>query len=340
VIAARAGVSGFLISAMWLSCAASAIAQQSEWLRLMADKDGQTILEYRIEQDYRIPGNDRPLRFTAVRAHLEYFFLELVAGKSTAVKQNDSLVPDLRAFVTEWTGENPVVAAIPAGFPQEINSVANAGLLRVDNEEIEPFLGKIGPSAILCLWSPNNRGLGFQVPTFYRSSDPEQVLTAESCEDAVQVGPRILEDSKSPYALAEGLTRKYYQSGPHEEDAIYFGITEAERERTPYRRTVFAVDDPHRPSPSRNAYFIAFFDEVNLWDVQELLTQPDFYGNEDYYPAWAVNLVGGIYPAMIVPGLAEMQVSIDSDSDVPGEGGNAQIGLSSALLLVRRQDRP
>jgi hypothetical protein len=121
------------------------------------------------------------------------------------------------------------------------------------------------------------------VPTFYRSADTRQQLLAERCRDAVQAGPRIIED---PDVASD-------QSG----------ISDAEANLRPQSRVIFAVDDPGRQFPpgrpnnklrenARNGYLIVTEQPVHLVDIQKVLLSSNFYG-EGAKPHWAVNMAGG-----------------------------------------------
>ncbi|MGA7384800.1 MAG: hypothetical protein WBW81_08985, partial [Methylocella sp.] len=169
-------------------------------------------------------------------------------------------------------------------------------------------------SAIICLHSPlpQYRDFDYQVPVFFRTSDEKQKETGESCRDAVQVGPRILEDP------TVGEQR---------------GITQAEKSSRSQQRVIFAVDDPGRRFPpnkrkenARNAYIIVTSSLVHLWDVQEMLMSPDFYGSGSK-PHWAVNMAGGGPSGMIVRGEANNDAIIR---------GNPSGIIGSAFVVTKR----
>ncbi len=320
-------------------CCTSAVGQEdAPWIALEKSATGEPILEYRLQ------AQDSTFRYIAVRGNLDYFRLELVSAKQLNATTIDYQSPDLRGLAQRLMKEagKPLVALVGAGFPTSIGSTLNVGLLRIDGIEDTAFQVK-GPSAVLCLHSPNPAysSYGFQVPVFYRPGEDEgQLGIVANCRDAVQVGPRILEDPGARNALD---WKSHDYTGPRGTVAMRLGIEISEMGRTPYPRTVFAVDDPHRPVTAdkrfggRNAYLIVTLDSVHLYEVQTLLASSEFYGNPDYYPAWAVNLVGGVYAGIVSPLLLDRGEVLDSNADQPGQGGNVDIVLSSAIALVRRE---
>src|SRR5262249_40814150 len=90
----------------------------------------------------------------------------------------------------------PILAVAPGGFPTSSRDASNLGLLKVDGNERSKLLEK-GPSAILCLDHPPAPNFQYQVPTFFRTNNPSRGPLLSGCRDAVQVGPRILEDPSS-----------------------------------------------------------------------------------------------------------------------------------------------
>jgi hypothetical protein len=331
-----------LASALLLAGMCDAVlAADTPWMVLESDRAGKPILEYRTQAE------GAPRKYLAVRAALDYFQLRLISSARLAGDRPSDWVADLPTLRQSWLELQPadtnMVAIAPAGFPASIGSIVNVGLLRTDGIEDVEFQPK-GPTAVLCLHSSNPifAGYDYQVPAFYRPDEISGHLnSANKCKDAIQAGPRILEDPKVPGA---GLSTKVF-TGPDGDIVVRLGISESEAGKTPYKRTVFAVDTPNdRPETDdhqfggRNAYLIVFTDEVNLYDVQTLLVSPEFYGNPRYYPGWAINLVGGVYAGMIVPGLknvAPSESTLDS-----GQVGSVDNPLSSAIALVRRTDRP
>jgi hypothetical protein len=138
-------------------------------------------------------------------------------------------------------------------------------------------------TAILCLIDKNRyQKYDAMVPVTFNSNDPEHINPrAKLCKDAVQAGPRIIEESAKP------------------------GITKAELDNPPSQRVVFIVDEPKRRTglarsrkSARNGYLLITHNPVNLYDLQSMLLDRAFYDGGD--PHWAVNLAGANLSGMFV----------------------------------------
>lgn len=167
----------------------------------------------------------------------------------------------------------------------KLRKIEHSGLLEISGEQLSEFDDRPSLSAIICLHSPAPiyRNYEYQVPAFYKSADFEHSSLAKKCKDAVQAGPRIIED---PNVSAE-------QSG----------ISDAEANLRPQSRVIFALDNPGRQFPpgkpnnrlrenARNGYLIVTEEPVHLVDVQKVLLSPAFYGAGSN-AHWAVNMAGG-----------------------------------------------
>lgn len=268
----------------------------------------------------------RSFRFTALRFHLGYYRVQLIDVTEFANKERERLAKTqnmdkefgallrfgLKAIFDASPFEQRTVAVAPAGFPSESGATFNAGLLKVSNTT-RVGLDDDGPSAVLCMDNAPNRDLyQYQVPAFFRTSTPKQRLNSllEKCRDAVQVGPRILEDSKEVESgRVDFRSLRYSRSKPRCDESenieVYLGIPESAARHTPYPRVIFAVDEPGRCADvwkreaARNAYIIFTHTPVTLWDIQDMLVSPDFYVDKNIAPHWAVNLVGGDYAGLV-----------------------------------------
>ena len=192
--------------------------------------------------------------------------------------------------------------------------------MRIDGKPYADFEDKESLSAILCLHSPVPRynDYDYQVPIFYKTDQQWQVDKANECRDAVQVGPRIIEDPSK-------------RQEPR-------GIQSIEQNIRPSIRVIFAIDNPLRSFPSksavnnklrenaRDAFIIVTENDVHLWDVQEMLLSPDFYG-EDAKPAWAINMAGGAPSGLVVA---------DPRGKDPTRIGNSSGIIGSALVVTVR----
>jgi hypothetical protein len=249
------------------------------------------------------------IKFTAIRFHLGYYDIKLVDVKSY---RNEHLVAirklnDNRKFSNElldtgigmifktWPDQSSVLAVAPAGWSTSLTKIEAAGFLKVSGKIKSDFDDRESLSAILCLHSPRAEfhNFEYQVPVFFRTLDETQISKAETCNDAVQVGPRIIEDS---------IVQKDDQRG----------IRQEEMKLRPLLRVVFAIDDPGRSFPkgnpnvklkdnARNAYIVMTENPAHLWNVQEMLLSDDFYG-QGVKPRWAVNLAGGGPSGLVVSG--------------------------------------
>lgn len=242
--------------------------------------------------------NGTEIQFAAIRFHLGHVKLRLldtretidsgrvvdsgisrstVDGRSYAEILNYGLEGVLQRQSRE------TIALAPAGWSRSQRFLEHVGLLRVGGRQIHPLSDRSGLSAILCL----NDASGFSgydafVPVLFFANDPSSLnRRALTCQDAVQAGPRILEERGRA------------------------GISASERESVKYKRVVFAVDDPGRnefPSKSReaarNGYLIATRNPTSLYDIQEMLLDSNFYHGPK--PHWAVSLAGANLTGMII----------------------------------------
>ena len=316
---------------------------------------GEKYLEAAFSQNWRLPPGSRieKFQFSAIRFHLGYFQLKLIGVADFAkqhakeIAESQKIDPSLGSLfelglsaIYRATAFDNILAVIPAGFPASEKKPINLGLLRTDGITQSQLLDD-GPSAILCLDSPKYQGQGyqFQLPVFYRTDEDRQQDLIRRCRDAVQVGPRILED---PYSVSkDGTAQSSYprlKNGAASPWSIYLGIpAKMQSSRSAYYRTVIALDEPGRDDTkdgngkskdlARNAYVIVTETPVNLWELQNMLSSAGFYANEQYAPLWAVNLVGGDYTGLIVKSSATNDITTI---------GNANITQASVLVVVRR----
>ncbi len=238
------------------------------------------------------------IKFSAIKFHLGYYRLKLVdvssyrdrnLGKLRAISDerkfsNSLLDVGIGAIFETWPDRSEIIAVAPAGWSTSIRRIEHSGLLKISGEELSEFDDRPSLSAIICLHSPDQKyqNYEYQVPTFYKSST--QLSRAEKCKDAVQAGPRIIEDPKVSSEQS--------------------GISDAEANLRPQSRVIFALDDPGRQFPpgkpdnrlrenARNGYIIVTEETpVHLVDVQKLLLSTQFYGAGSK-PHWAVNMAGG-----------------------------------------------
>ncbi len=324
-------------------------------------------LEFADSQDWRVrhtPANAEAhkFKFFAVRFHLGYFELHLIemadfvrtyqdkiALTQHANKNLSALLSlGLRAVFDAQPFGGRTVAVAPAGFPTEVRETANYGLLKVNGTIRSQYLPD-GPSAILCLDNPPpGKSFAYQIPAFFRSDEKfwsnqieQQAFTR--CRDAVQVGPRILED---PNAISKVVTKRetYKRKTNSTENCIndveiYPGIPETAANFTPYYRTIFAVDDPGRcgevtsRETARNGYLIVTASPISLWDAQDMLKNADFYAKDEYAPRWAINLAGGDYAGLVVARRASLTAELYTD---PFEVGSVNATQSSVIVVTRR----
>ena len=314
---------------------------------------GEEHFETAFSQIWHLPSGSRieKFQFSAIRFHLGYFQLKLIGtadfakhhakqlGASQKVDPSlDSLFELGLSAVYRAKPFDEIYSLIPAGFPATEKKPINLGLLRVDGSTQSQLLDD-GPSAVLCLDSPKYQGQGyqFQLPVFYRTGEARHQDFIRQCKDAVQVGPRILEDPNS--VSKDSAAQQSYmriKNGSAKPWPIYLGIPpKLASSRAAYFRTVIALDDPGRDDTkngngksknlARNAYIVVTETAVTLWELQNMLSSSGFYDNDQYAPLWALNLVGGDYAGLIikVSGLDKLI-------------GNADITQASMLAIVRR----
>lgn len=316
---------------------------------------GEEHFEIALSQDWVLPAGSRidRFRFSAIRFHLGYFQLKLLGvadfakGHVEDIARPQNVDPSLSsllelglAAVFKAKPFQNLVAVVPAGFPASEKKPINLGLLKTDGVTQSQLLAE-GPSAVLCLDSPKFQGKGyqFQLPVFYRTEDERQQNLIRQCRDAVQVGPRILED---PTSLSKDSAQIQQYARPKDITPnpwpVYLGVSQkVAGGRSAYSRTVILLDDPGREDRkegdgkskdlARNAYIVVTDTPVTFVELQSMLTSEGFYANDRYAPYWAVNLVGGDYAGMII-GIP--------DQDKPTSVGNTTITQASVLAILRK----
>jgi hypothetical protein len=280
-------------------------------------------------------------RFSAMRIHLGYFELKLASIPQLSQQFRDKFARAQRVRPSLFDlGLNNIFRVDPfdrsiqaiasAGFPVSERQAISSGFLKIDGRQLMPF-DEQGPSAVFCLHSPNPRyaTLPYQVPVFYRSGDSR----FKDCRDAIQVGPRILEDPNTivadkPSSEQIVVYDREKPNGEREKVELYLAITKTDEAR--FFRTIFAVDEPGRDEKeqrnnARNAYVIVTHDSVALWDVQTMLLNSAFYANPHFAPRWALNLVGGDYAGLMV-----------RDSRKGLGFGNVDVTQASVVVVFKR----
>ncbi len=260
-----------------------------------------------------------PIRFSAVKFHLGYYKINLVDARAYRDKNvqkirtisdnskfsNELLDAGIETIFKTWPDQSELIAVAPAGWSTSLRRIENAGLLKISGRLYSDFEVRGALSAILCLNSPlpSVASYDYQVPVFYKVSEPHQLKLGESCSDAVQAGPTIIED-------------------PNKTDDQR-GITQAETSLRPQLRVIFAVDDPGRGFPpktresARNAYLIVTETPVHLWDVQKMLLSPDFYGSGSK-PHWAINMAGGGPSGLVMRGADKNPIIVGNPAGIIG----------------------
>jgi hypothetical protein len=311
----------------------------------------------------------RTFEFSALRFHLGYYEIKLVSMDDYVRSKNDQIAQEqkvdknlpalfelgVRTVFQINPFNEPIVAVAPGGFTTSNQEPRNLGYLKINGLEKSKMLPKATAlSAVLCLNNAPSPKYQYQVPTFYRTNNPNQTKLVNQCQDEVQVGPRIIEDDSV-------TTKKEFESDPDKYKGqiynqrvngkdtavqIYLGVTEKAAFSTPYLRTIIAVDDPGRVANNpnsdnsekelaRNGYFIVTTTPATLWDLQDMLSNPDFYAKEQYAPHWAVNLPGDNYAAMIrVGSIGEAQ---QKRRDMPIEIGAVDQRQASVLVVTKRR---
>jgi len=273
---------------------------------------------------YELPSGAN-IKFTAVRFHLGYVRLKLVATSETLAGGRDvkdgiarSVVngepkAELLSYSLEGVlshlKEKPLVLS-PAGWALSARNPDQIGLLRVNGRKIYNLSTKGTFSAILCLNDTEfYRGYDAVVPVLFTVKDITNLNPrSEKCRDAVQVGPRIIE---------EGARQ---------------GITESELRTEKYQRVVFVVDEPNRSDDippksreaARNGYIVLTHNKVHLYDLQTLLLDPSFYDGGK--PHWAVNLAGDDHTGLVI-----------NDGSEPELIERTLSTVGSVLLVERRE---
>ncbi|MFT4277777.1 MAG: hypothetical protein QM576_15610 [Rhodopseudomonas sp.] len=277
------------------------------------------------EATYTTPSGAE-LRFTAIRFHLGHFRLKLAGTQDTLAAGRDvkdgiarfvvngEPKAELLSYSLEGTfshlKEKPFALA-PAGWASNQRNPTQIGLLRINGRDVFPLTRRPTFSAVLCI----NDTLYYKsydatVPVVFTSNDISSLnLRARKCKDAVQVGPRIIE---------EGGKR---------------GITEGELKTARYQRVAFFVDDPHRddalPARSReaarNGYILLTHNRVHLFDLQTMLLDKQIY--EGGEPHWAVNMAGDDHTGLLINAHHE-----------PDLIENTLATIGSVLMIERRLD--
>jgi hypothetical protein len=337
---ARSLAEYFRLALLWsfalVSCEPALAQRPIEWHSI------QNGFELAERQTWDTGEKSAKFTFSAARIHLGYFELKLASTAQLAQQFRDKFVraqqvrPSLFDLglsnilrVDPFSRKTQAIAS--AGFPLSELTPINSGFLKIDGRQITPF-DEQGPSAVFCLHSANPKyaKLPYQLPVFYRSDDSR----FHNCRDAVQAGPRILEDPNTikadrPSSDQVVTYNRKKPNGELEQVELYRGITKSDSHAR-FFRTIFAVDEPGRNEKeprknARNAYILVTHDSVALWDIQTMLLSPAFYANPQYAPRWALNLVGGDYAGLMVRKTKE------------GVGfGNVDITQASLLLVFRK----
>jgi hypothetical protein len=310
--------------------------------------------ETALDQNWKLAPGSRieAFQFSGIRFHLGYFELKLLGVADFAKRHPAQLAapqkidPSLDSLLDLGIGAifkahpyDNIVALAPAGFPASERKPLSLGLLKVGGTTLSQLLDD-GPTAVLCLNSPKfeGRGYQFQLPAFYRTDESRQQDLVRQCKDAVQVGPRIVEDRNSLFKESSGQIQ--YQrtlNGKPDSLPVDLGISSRTAgSRAAYYRTVIAIDEPGRFDSkdgdgksrelARNAYLIVTKTPVTLWELQGMLVSPGFYSNTQYAPEWSVNLVGGDYAGMVIQGPDGALVEV----------GNTTITQASVIAVVRK----
>jgi hypothetical protein len=337
-----------LLCGLWQAnlspCLGQNAANETEWMKIAPG--------FELAEDHTwtltLPNSRkvRSFKFSAIRFHLGLFEMKLLSMTELTkqVEERLSRIPSdnlsipvaptqiplgLYSVYKANLFDRPILALASAGFPAGEHRPVNFGLLRIDGRAVAP-LAPNGPSSVFCLHSPNPKyaRYKYQVPTYYKLDDKRFV----NCRDAVQVGPRILEDPNTTEKTGVEGTLHYSRDGPPQ--TVLLGVPERDINRSPYYRTVFAVDEPGRAedkvnhlADARNGYIIVTETSVTLWDIQDMLTSPKFYADDHYAPYFSLNLVGGDYAGMIVK----------SDGAEPKRLGNTDITQASMIAIMKRK---
>jgi hypothetical protein len=310
--------------------------------------------------------NPRSFEFFALRFHLGYYRIRLLSvadfaqRKSAQIAKEQAVDEDspalfqlgVRAVFRTNAFADPMVAVAPAGFVTSSQQPTNFGLLKIDGQVETKLVPRGALTAIVCLNNAPTPDYQYQVPTFFRTADPNQTKLVDQCRDEVQTGPRIIEDpSVTTKGEFEANSNRYRAQiynrtieGKTVPETVFLGISEKEAFSTPYLRAALVVDDPGRFAEkessnnyerdlARNAYVVVTTKPATLWDLQDMLSSPEFYANERYAPHWAVNLPGDDYATMI-------HVSSMSDSQQirkdPVEVGIVDRRQASVLVVTKR----
>ncbi|WP_022720047.1 hypothetical protein [Rhodopseudomonas sp. B29] len=311
---------GFLAGAFSVALLVSlpAKAQTYKW------KEVEPHFEVLRDAAYKTPSG-ADIKFTAIRFHLGYFRLKLASTQETLAagrdvkdgiarfKVNGEPKAELLSYSLEGTlnhlKEKPTALA-PAGWATNQRNPAQIALLRINGRTIYKPTSLPSFSAVLCLNDIDYyKDYDAIVPVVFTSNDITNLNPrAAKCKDAVQLGPRIVE---------EGGKR---------------GITESELRTEKYQRVIFFVDDPLRddklPARSReagrNGYILLTHNKVHLFDLQTMLLDKPIYAGGRAH--WAVNLAGDDHTGLLINTPPEPELI---------ENTLATVG---SVLIVERRD--
>lgn len=302
-----------------VACSADAQTKQIQWRELRP--------QFWIAQSQQWG----PVRFSAIRFHLGYYSMSLVDVRSfrdaniQSIREisdnrkfsNDLLDSGINAIFRTWPDKSTIMAVAPAGWSTSLRRIEHSGFLKIGGVKLSEVEDRESLSAIFCLHSPFQayHDLAYQAPVFFQTND--QRARGESCSDAVQIGPRIIEDPAV--------------SDPH-------GIKQMETNLRPQLRVIFAVDNPGRRYPhdkpnnklkenARNAYIIVTESPAHLFDIQEMLLSADFY-EAGWAPHWAINMAGGGPSGLIVRNEGNNNAILV---------GNPSGIIGSALVITQRK---
>jgi hypothetical protein len=224
-------------------------------------------------------------------------------------KNSERLLRKSRQILAHLKDKPLVISA--AGWAISQRRPEQIGLLKISGRKIFDLTPKSTFSAIFCLHDAEYyKGYDSTVPVVFTSNDITNLNPrATKCRDALQVGPRIIE---------EGSKR---------------GITESELRTERYKRIVFFVDEPHRSDSlpvksreaARNGYILVTHNKVHLYDLQTMLLDKPIYDGGDSH--WAVNLAGDDQSGLIINTKPE-----------PDFIENTLATVGSAIVVERRSD--
>lgn len=264
------------------------------------------------------------IRFTAVRFHLGFYRLKLASTQETLAAGRDvkdgiarfTVNGEPRAELLSYSLEGTLshlkekpIALAPAGWATNQRNPRQIALLRINGHDVSPPTSRPSFSAVLCLNDTEYyKNYDATVPVIFTSNDISSLNPRSvKCKDAVQIGPRIIE---------EGGKR---------------GITESELKTEKYQRVVFFVDEPYRDDAlparareaARNGYILITHNKVHLFDLQTMLLDKPIYSGGA--PHWAVNLAGDDHTGLLINTPPE-----------PEQIENTLATVGSVLIVERR----